>query len=189
MKRKITLLILFFTGAVLMQSCKKKDDDDSTTTTPTLQAYINGPEWTPDTLSASVVYNTTAKIKVLTITGTMAQKRATVVVTMGNASNDNTFSADTYRVDGSGSVVMTYYTQQKAADGSYVFVQHGTVQSGSGSVVVTSADATAKTLTGTFSFISTNKTYDSQGNIISVDVANILSGQFNGLPYTYTISN
>jgi hypothetical protein len=189
MKHKL-LLILLVIGAVWLQSCKKKNSADNTSSTttpaPVFNASINGSDWTPDTLSATITYNAAASIKVLNLTGTKSQKRVTMALTLSNATNDNTIATGTYRVDGTNGLVMTYYTLQKSSTGAYVFVPHGTVQPGSGSLIITAVDASAKTITGTFSFTSTNITRNTQGDITSVDVANITSGQFNGLPFTYT---
>ncbi|MBS7564646.1 hypothetical protein KHS38_09525 [Mucilaginibacter sp. Bleaf8] len=188
--KHLQLLILFIAGAVALQSCKKSADSSTDNSAPAtsamFQATINGTVWKPDTTAATITFNAAAKTKVLTLTGTKAQKRVTVAITLTNATNDNSFTTGTYNVNATTNVNMAYYTQQKDATGNYVFVQHGTVEAGSGTLTLSSIDIAAKTITGSFSFTSTKKTLANNGDVISIDVANITAGQFNAMPYTYT---
>lgn len=183
------ILTLCFWGAVLMQGCKKDSTDDDTTTTatetPMLQAYIGGTAWTPDTLNTTLVYNAATGSKLLTCTGTKSQKRIVFSIKLPGATNDSSFPAGTYNVDGTAGVSMSYYTQQLTTAGFYDFVLYGTAQAGSGTITIASVDTANKTMTGTYSFTSSKLNYDAEGNYQSITLATITLGQFNAMPYTF----
>ena len=177
-------------SVMLFQNCKKDSTVTSTTTTtsPLLQAYINDILWEPDTLSASITYTAATKAKVFNFTGTKSQKRVNFSLTLPNATNNADFTAATYMIDANNNPLMVYSTQQKNTSGAYVFVPFGTVDVGGGKVTVSSVDVTNKTITGEFSLTTKVANYDSNGNVVSVNIVNVRSGQFNNMPYTF-ISN
>jgi hypothetical protein len=188
--KKVSLSLLLFATVLMFQNCKKSSTDDTTTTTatPLLTALINSNTWSPDTVSANITYNAAAKTKTLNVSGTLSQKQVTFAVTLKNATSTNDFTAGTYIVDATPNPLMQYSTQQKDGTGAYVFVPYGTTAEGNGTVIVTSVDATNKLMTGTFSFISRKTNYDGDGNITSISIANVTSGAFTNLPYTF-VSN
>lgn len=173
--------VLFIVLGVFMFSACKKDSTSVTTTSDsnsTLQAYIDGAVWTPDTLSASITYNATTNTKVFEFSGQKSQKKIDVTLTQAATSNNGSFGLGTYTTGNA-----TYYMQQKDQNNNYVFLQDGTAQAGSSSVTITAVDAVKKTITGTFSFTATKGNYDSNGNLISIDIHEATSGVFNALPY------
>jgi len=182
-------LIILMMPAVLMQGCKKKDDstEAATTATPTLQAYIGGTIWTPDTLSASLTYTAATGVKSFNCTGTKTQKRVVFNVNQSSVPNNSAFPIATYTVDGTPTspVAMSYYTQQLTPAGNYDFVLYSTAaQANAGSVIISAVDTVNKTITGTYSFTSSKLNYDGNGNYVSITLATITSGQFNAMPYT-----
>jgi hypothetical protein len=175
--------ILFVVSGVFLFSACKKDSTSVTTTTDsnqTLQAYINGSIWTPDTLSASITYSSSNHTKVFEFGGQKSQKKIDVLLTQSASSNNQSFGLGTYST-----VVANYYAQQKDNNGNYVFVQDGTTPAGSASVTITAIDTVKKTITGTFGFTATKNNYDSNGNVVSIDINSATSGVFNALPYTF----
>ncbi len=188
MKTLVNLLVLVM-PALLVQSCKKKDDttDAAATSTPTLQAYINGTVWTPDTLSAAITYAAATGLKEFSFTGTKNQKRVVTSVKQSDA-NNSAFPLATYKVDGTSAspVAMSLYTQQLTSAGNYDFLLYGTAaEAGSGSVTISAVDTVKKTITGTYSFTSSKLNYDDNGNYVSITLGTITSGQFNAMPYTF----
>jgi len=117
--------------------------------------------------------------------GTKDQKQVIMTITLNNASNGSGFSLGTFNVDSAGLVAIKFNTQQKNSEGNYVFLPHGTVTPGSGSIVITAIDSVKRQITGTFNFYSRTTNYDDAGNVISIDVDNIFGGEFNGLPYNF----
>lgn len=182
MKIKYTLLLVFC--ALLIQSCKKDEITSTTTTTAPVtafQAYLNGTLWAPaDTLGATITYNAATKTKVLTCSGTKYPQQVNLTVTQSNATSGNSFPIGTYTTN----ATFDYRTQQKTSNG-YEYVPFGTAKDGSQSIIVTAIDTAKKTITGTFNFISTNTVYDTNGNFVSISVAQIATGQITTLPYTY----
>ncbi|QJD97749.1 hypothetical protein HH214_18650 [Mucilaginibacter robiniae] len=187
--KKTLLFLLFISLAVVIQSCKKDSSSITTTTTDApgvTQAYIDGTLWAPDTLKTTITYNSSTKTKTLVFTGTKSQKQVIFSVALSSATNDNSFPLGTYKVGSTNNVAMSYYTQQKLANGTYGFVLVGTAQPSAGTVSITSIDTTNKTITGTFNFNATTVTYDANGQIVSTEVHLISSGSLSILPYTYT---
>ncbi|MFD0794066.1 hypothetical protein ACFQZX_10590 [Mucilaginibacter litoreus] len=184
MKRNL-LLSLFVPLFILLFGCKKDKSTDTETTTYKLSAYIGGTIWVPDTLSAGITYNAAAKTKVFNFSGQKDQKKIDAIVYDSSPANDQGFTAGTYQVNGSTNLNFTYYTQVKNTSGEYVFEPFGAVQTGSGTLVITSVNADNKTITGTYNFIARKTNYDAEGNVILVDIANITSGTFTDLPYTF----
>ena len=185
---KLKLIIYLLLCAFLMQSCKKTSVTATAYTTAAFQANINGSTWAPDTLSTTITYNSATKTKVFNCIGTKDQKQVNLSIILSNADNSADFTIGTFTVDSAATVAIQYNTQQKNSSGNYVFVQHGVVGPGSGSIIVTAVDPVKKQITGTFSFYSRTTTYDGSGNVISVTVDNIFGGEFTDLPYTF-ISN
>ncbi len=182
--KKIPLLVFSACFAILFQSCKKKSDTDSTTTsTALLTATINGSTWTPDTVSAFINYDPATKTKTFSCSGVISQKEVIFSVRQLNAPNGSGFPLQTFTADTAGNNKFSYLTQQKNSAGAYVFIPHGTVQPGSGSVTISAIDTVGKTITGSFNIISSQKNLDSNGNISSITIDNIAGGNFNLLPY------
>ncbi|TSD66710.1 hypothetical protein FFF34_004690 [Inquilinus sp. KBS0705] len=184
MNKKL-LFILVIPAVFLLSNCKKDKATTTDTTTYILQAYIGGNLWAPDTLSASINYTAASNKRVFSFSGQKTQKKITASVTDPTPSNSDDFTLGTYKVDSAATVAIKYYVQTKDGSGNYVFTQYGAVEPGSGTVTITAVDTDKKTITGTYSFTSRKINYDGSGNIISIDVANVASGAFNALPYTF----
>lgn len=174
--------MLLLLSAIFIQSCKKDETTTaSTTSDKILSANINGVAWNPDTVSAAITYNAAAKTKSFTVTGTATQQQVSINITLPNSTNDNTFGLATYKVDTTSRVVLKYLTQN--AQGG--FDQIGVVEPGSGSVIISGIDTDKKLITGTYSFTSKQVNKDQSGNIISINVQQILLGSFTNLPYSF----
>lgn len=180
---KLKLAPYVFLCALFFQNCKKDTVTATTTTTATFQASIDDTTWTPDTVNASITYNAAAKTRTFYCIGTKAQKQVLMSITLNNAAAGTGFATGTYYVDATPHVTQQYNRQTKDPSGNYVFVPHGTVTPGSGVIVVTSVDSVRKVMTGIFNFISRKTNYDGDGNVVSINIANISSGVFNSLPY------
>jgi len=182
--RKIQLIVLLLISAIYFQGCKKDVvTSASTTSDKILAANINGVVWYPDTVSARITFNNATNVKTFSVIGTANSKRVTFNINVPNSTNTNSFPLATYKVDGTGKLNMTYYTLQKNSAGNYVYVQTGTVESGSGLVTITAIDTVAKVITGTYSFTSKKVNKDSAGNYVSIEISQILLGTFDKLPY------
>jgi hypothetical protein len=177
-------LLLFASFVTIVQSCNKDTVTGTAYTNAAFQANINGVEWSPDSVSASITYNSAAQSKTFYCIGTKSQKQIIFSVALPNATNTAGFPIGTYTID-SLSVKAQYNTQQ-LSDGSYVFLPHGTVWSGAGKITISAVDSVKKQITGTFYFNSKTITYDNSGNILSTTNDNILGGAFTSLPYTFT---
>jgi hypothetical protein len=178
---KLRLLTLLLLAAFLIQSCKKDTIVGTAYTTAPFQANINGVAWAPaDTFSSVINYNAAAKTKTYTLSGTKDQEQVVMNVILSNATNTPGFTLGTYNVDGT-SVIIAYNTLQKNSSGNYVYLPHGVVSPGSGIIYVTAVDSVKKQITGTFQFYS--RTFNTDG---STTIDNILGGEFNSLPYTFT---
>jgi hypothetical protein len=178
---KLRLLTLLLLAAFLIQSCKKDTVVGTAYTTAPFQANINGVEWAPtDTLSSVISYNSATKTKTYTLSGTRDQEQVIMSVTLSAATSTPGFTLGTYNVDGT-SVKIAFNTLQKDPSGNYVYLPHGTVSPGSGIIYVNAVDSVKKQITGTFQFYS--RTIDAGG---STTIDNILGGEFNSLPYTFT---
>jgi len=179
--RLFTFLLL--AGLFIIESCKKDTVIGTSYTTKPFQANINGSTWAPDTVSNTITYNAANKTKTLLLTGTKAQKQIIMKIILSNASNTPGFTIGTYDVDTT-SVIVKYNTQVNQ-NGQYVFLPHGKVAAGGGTIIVSSVDSVQKQITGTFHFYSRSSAVDSTGaTVITVD--NILGGEFTNLPYTLT---
>ncbi|MGZ3765963.1 MAG: DUF6252 family protein [Mucilaginibacter sp.] len=183
---KLRLLTFLVLATFFIQSCKKDTVVGVAYTTAAFQANINGSTWAPDTISSTMTYNSATQTKVFKLMGTKDQKQVIISVTLNNASSDANIPTGVYNVDAAGNVTIQYNTQQKNSSGEYVFLPHGTVSPGSGSITVTTVDPVAKQITGIFSFYSRTTNYDGAGNVLSISVDNILGGEYTKLPYTFT---
>jgi hypothetical protein len=183
--KKTQLIMLVLLSAICIQSCKKDETTTaSTTSDKILSANINGTAWNPDTVNAAITYNDAAKTKAFTVIGTANGQRITINVTLPNSTNTNGFTLGTYKVSDATNVALKYYTENSA--GSDDYTQVGTVEPGSGSVIITAIDTDKKLITGTYSFSSRQIDRDSDGNIIAITTVNVLLGSFTNLPYTFT---
>jgi len=175
--------MLLLLSAICIQSCKKDvTTSASTTSDKILSANINGVAWNPDTVSAAITYNAATKTKAFTVVGTALQQRVSISVTVPNSINTSGFPFATYKVDATNNVQLVY-SYQTLLGGDYDPV--GVVEPGSGSVTTTAIDSVKKVITGTYSFTSKQVNYDDSGNIISINVQQVLSGTFTNLPYTF----
>lgn len=181
------LLILAALIVLLFQNCKKGSSDDTTTTTTyKLSATVNGVSWTPDTLSASIVYNAATQTKTFSFSGNYNQRQISCAVKVSTTANTNDFPLSGYNVDATGNPVMTYSFQQKNSDGTYSFAPVATAAYNEGIVTVSSINTASKLITGTFSFSNKKYNYDSDGNIVSITNTTVASGTFTNMPYTFS---
>ncbi|SDP79609.1 hypothetical protein SAMN05428975_2812 [Mucilaginibacter sp. OK268] len=181
--KKTQLLMLLLLSAICIQSCKKDvTTSASTISDKILSANINSVAWNPDSVSAAITYNAAAKTKTFTVVGTATQQRVSISVAVPNSTNTAGFPFATYKVDATNNVQLAYYTQTLIGGD---FNQVGIVEPGSGSVTTTAIDSVKKVITGTYSFTSKQVNTDDEGNIISINVQQILSGTFTNLPYTF----
>jgi len=176
-------LLLSVLFAFLIQSCNKDAVTATATTTKAFQANINGSTWAPDTVNMIVTYNSETKVKTLSCVGTKTQKQVLFSVALPNAGDTPGFTLGTYNIDGAG--VSAQYKTQQLSNGNYVFLPHGIVEPGSGTITVTAVDSVKKQITGTFSFYSRSTIYDDAGNVVSITVDNITSGEFTNKSYNY----
>jgi|SRR5665213_2168987 len=183
--KKFSLIAILLAVVLFLQNCKKDIISASTLSNTTLFASINDTTWTADTVNAAVTYNSAAKTKVFTCTGIANNKEINIFVNQNNAINTAGFPLGTYNVDATSNVAFSYYTMQRNSSGNLVFAPQGTVNPGSGTITISAVDSVKKQITGTFSFISLKDTYDSMGNILSVNLATVEAGAFNSLPYTF----
>ncbi|HTE00167.1 MAG TPA: DUF6252 family protein [Mucilaginibacter sp.] len=181
---KLKLIVLLLLSAIIIQSCNKDAVTASASTTAAFQANINGSTWAPDTLGTTITYDPDTKIKVFNCFGVKDQKRVSMSIKLTNQDSADGFALGTYTVTGDGSIAMQYSILQKNSEGQYVYVPHGTVAAGSGSIIITAVDSVKKTITGTFSFYSRSTVYDNDGNVVSITVDNITAGEFTSLAYT-----
>lgn len=177
--KKNALFLFIIPAVIVSQSCKKNTSADPVTPTPVFQAYIGTPLWTPDTVSASIAYNTTAKTKVFTCSGVKDQMKIDITLTDPTPGNNSGITLGTYNVTENSSVLFTYSTQNKNTAGEYVFEPMGTVQPGSGRLNISAVDTVAKTITGTFSFTA-SKIEDN-----GIELAAITGGTITNMPYTF----
>ena len=119
------------------------------------------------------------EIAIRMLQGTKAQKQIIMNVILSNASNTPGFTIGTYDVDTT-SVIIKFNTQVNS-NGQYVFLPHGKVSAGSGSIIITAVDSVKKQITGTFNFYSRSMASDG-----TITVDNILGGEFTSLPYNFT---
>ncbi|WPU96672.1 DUF6252 family protein [Mucilaginibacter sabulilitoris] len=184
--KKTQLIMLLLLTAIGFQSCKKDATTSaSTTSDKILSANINGNAWNPDTVRAAITYNDAAKTKAFTVVGTANQQQVRINITLPNSTNDNDFPLATYKVDATTRVVLNYDEYKQLPDGSYDYVPVGTVEAGSGSVIITAIDKDKKLITGTYSFSTRHIDKDEEGNIISITTVNVLLGTFTNLPYSF----
>jgi hypothetical protein len=183
--KKNALFLIIIPAVILSQGCKKDSAATDTTALPAFQAYINATVWTPDTISASIIYNTATKTKVFTCSGVKDQKKIEIVFNDPTPGNNSGVTIGTYSVDATSNPLFNYSTQKKDTGGNYVFEPFGTVQPKSGTLVIAGIDTVKKTITGTFNFTSSNYNYGGDGGIISIDVAAISSGTIQDMPYTF----
>jgi hypothetical protein len=185
--KKISLIATLFLGILLLENCKKDTVTATATSNALLVTSINDTTWTPtaDSITASLTYNAASGTKVFACAGISDNKEIKFFATK-KGGNTAGFPITSYFVDSTQNVSMSYLIKQKDANGNSVFLPQGTVGPGSGTIIVTAIDSVKKLITGTFSFTSVKNNLDSNGNIISINVAQITSGAFNSLPYTFT---
>jgi hypothetical protein len=178
---KLRLFTFLLLAAFFIQSCKKDTVVGTSYTTKPFQANVNSTVWAPDADSTinTITYSSTNKTKTFMLQGTKAQKQIIMNVILNNASNTPGFTTGTYDVDTT-SVIIKFNTQVKS-NGQYVFLPHGKVSAGSGTIFITAVDSVKKQITGTFNFYSRSVSSDG-----TTTVDNIFGGEFTSLPYTFT---
>ncbi|HVV54099.1 MAG TPA: DUF6252 family protein [Mucilaginibacter sp.] len=181
---KLRLPVFLLSAFFLIQSCKKDTVSASAYTNAPFQANINGTTWAPDTISTTIDYDLDTKSKTFYCSGIKDQKEVIFSVALLNASDSPGFSTGTFNVD-SVTVFAQYKTLQQNQSGQYVYLPHGSVSPGSGTIIIPAVDSVAKKITGTFSFYSRSVTYDNSGQVQSISVDNITAGEFKNIPYTF----
>lgn len=189
MMKKIHILLLCAV-VLVAQACKKKSDDTSTTSTTTttylMSATFNGTAWDPvDTLSANVTYTAATKTKVLNITGTSGKRQLTFAITVNNATSTADFPTGTYNVDANGNPSMVYSGAQTDGSGKVTFVPVVAAAQGNGTITISKIDASAKTITGSFSMNALQTSYDGSGNVVSITNTSVTNGAINAMPFTF----
>ena len=178
--------MLFVLSAIIFQGCKKDVvTSASTTSDQILAATINGTSWIPDDVTATINYDANAKTKTFNVVGTADLKRVKWTITLSDAAsatNVNTFPIATYKVDATNRVKMAYFT----STGGTSYDQVGDVESGSGTIIITSIDPSKNVITGTYNMTTKKVNYNDDGSIASIETSQILGGTFTNLPYTFT---
>ena len=185
---KLRLLILLLSAIFLIQSCKKDTVSSTAYTTAAFQANINGSSWAPDTITTRILFNPDNQDKTFFCSGMKDQKEVIFSIILKNSINTPGFTTGTYAIDSLNGVWAQYRTLQQDDQGNFVYLKHGQVEKGSGSVIITEIDSVKKQITGTFAFYSRATTYDNDGNVISISVDNITGGAFTNLPYSFSSS-
>jgi hypothetical protein len=182
---KLKLLLIFLSALFLFESCRKDTFTETALTNAPLQADINGTTWVPkDTLSVSLTYVAATKTKTFAFNGTAVGFQVFVSATQQNATNTPGFPLTTYTVDSTKNLSMILNANPTNTPNGYA--PTGVVKQGSGTITISAVDSVKKLISGTFSFTTVKDNYDSNGNLLSVTVAEVLAGQLNNLPYTFT---
>jgi len=184
--KKISLIAALLFSILLLQNCKKDVVTATAQSTELFAAVINDTTFipTPDSIGTGITYNSAAKNKVFTCTGTFNNKQINLAITLPNT-NTTGFPLGNYNIDATSKVALSYFKKQKNSSGVYVLTQQGTVAPGSGTIIITAIDSVKKQITGIFSFTSIIKHLDNNGNITSTVLNQITAGQFNNLSYTF----
>ncbi|HEY5327529.1 MAG TPA: hypothetical protein VIJ27_11065 [Mucilaginibacter sp.] len=185
--KKISLIATLLLAILLLQKCKKDTVSATATSNTLVFAYINDTTWNADTVKAALIYNSATKTKLFTCTAIAKNKEVDMSVTQTfRAINTAGFPLTTFNADSARNNVFTYYAAQKNSSGVFVLTPQGTVAPGSGTLSISAVDSVKKMITGTFSFTSIKNNYDSNGNITSVTISQIVGGAFNNMPYVFT---
>lgn len=179
--KKLSLIITLLLAVLLLQKCKKDSYTAYATSSNTMFAIINDTTWSGDTTQAAITYNSAAKTKVFTCTGTANNKQVKFSITIPSTSNTPGFPLSTYNADAAGNNLFYFYLK-----GTGAFIQQGTVGEGDGTIVFTAVDSVKKVMSGTFSLITRKINYDQNGNQISTTINEVADGAFNSMPYTFT---
>lgn len=179
--KKISLITALFIGVILLQNCKKDTVNASTYSTQLFFANINDSSWSPTVATSNINYSAANKTKTFSCVASTPNQKVSFYVKLKNASNASGFPLNTYSVDSTTNVGMSYYAFQ-----NNVLSPVGTVTPGSGSITISAIDSVNKVITGTFGFTTVKNNYDSSGNFLSVSVSRVSAGAFNKLPYTVT---
>jgi hypothetical protein len=184
--KKISLIAGLLFTILLLQNCKNDVVTATAQSTKLYAAVINDTTFTPraDSINTAVTYNSSAKNKVFSCTGTFNNRQINLAIILPNT-NTTGFPLGNYIIDATSKVALSYLKQQKNSSGVYVLTQQGTVSPGSGGISITAIDSVKKQVTGIFSFTSLIKHLDVNGNITSTLLNQISAGQFNNLSYTF----
>jgi len=176
--KRIPLIVTLLLAVLLLQNCKKDTVTATAASTSILFAEINDTTWHPTAVSAAITYNSALKTKVFSCTGATDTQQVTFSISQA-AGNTTGFPISTFNVDATPAVSMSYNI---LTNGTYQ--PDGIVIPGSGTVTVTAIDSVKKHITGTFSFTATRNVLLANGGI-SINIAEVSQGAFNGLPYTF----
>jgi hypothetical protein len=179
--KRLSLIITLLLAVLLLQNCKKDTYTEIATSNNTLFAVINDTTWSAVNIQAAMTYNSTAKTKVFTCTGTATNQEVTFNITANTSDNTASFPLQTFNANAS-NITFAYLR----ANTSGTYIQQGAVAAGSGTITFTSVDSVAHKCSGIFSYITLHNNYDNNGNIVSVTVNDVADGAFNNLPYTFT---
>jgi hypothetical protein len=182
--KKISLIAVFIITALLLQECKKDTYSAYASAPFSLIATINDTTWTTDTVTAILTYSSASQSKKFECTGTAFNKKVFFSVSQSNQSNTSSFPIANYTNNSTG-VTMSYFLNTKNSQGTFTYIQQGTVAAGSGFVNITAIDSVNNLITGTFSFTSNTNTYSPDGQIISIHDDQIQNGGFTNLPYKF----
>jgi hypothetical protein len=179
--KKLSLIITLLLAVLLLQNCKKDTITEIATSNNTLFAVINDTTWSAVNIQAALTYNSAAKTKVFTCTGTATNQEVTFNITATNTNNTASFPLQSFQ-DNASTITFDYLR----ANTSGTYIEQGTVGAGSGTITFTAVDSVAHKCSGIFSFIARHNNYDNKGNLISVTINEVANGAFNSLPYTFT---
>ena len=178
------LLLLCFLYGLL--SCRKENLNGinaMSDSTGVFSATVDGVVWRTDSISAFLVGDHRNHTRVMTITGYTSNRAIAISLRDTSAtSNDSTMSVQQYPLDSWGNASAFAYGYNRIGYGPNVTWQ----QQGpgvTGSADVTASDGVNKRISGTFSFTARLLVIDSVG--VTTDSANVTSGVFTNIPYSY----
>ena len=151
--------ILSFCFLVLfLNSCRKKDPEPEKTNY--IEAKVNGAPWSPSTVKATLLIDSTYHFRIIDFTATSAGK--TITIEAGDASTGEGIDTGTRTfVDGN-----AYFSY--AASGTTFLTSDGTMN-------ITGCDPAAHTVSGTFSFTAT----DNAGNTVTISGGNFVKVSYS----------
>ena len=178
------LALLCFLYGLL--SCRKENLNGVNAmrdSTGVFSATVDGVVWRTDSISAFLVGDHRNHTRIMTITG-YTSKRAIAISLKdtSSTSNDSTMSVQQYPLDSWGNASAFAYGYNRIGYGpNLTWQQQGPAVTGSANV--TASDGVNKRISGTFSFTARLLVIDSVG--VTTDSANVTSGVFTNIPYSY----
>jgi hypothetical protein len=184
---KIALIASLISMVFLLQNCKK-----AAAVSPTKQplvgamvAYINDTAWIGTKIEARIAFNVADSSKSFYIYGVSGNKAIDLLAGQAHATNTPGFPLN----NNNDSPVFDLSVQQ--TPGGVYLLDRSTVGTSSGaSLFITAVDTVNQTISGTFSFPAFKNIYDSNGYVTSEkQFAEISSGKFTSVPYSYSVLN